>query len=115
MITRMKIIIIVILTAIGLVFSAGCSPHPNLVGKWKWAATDCLRGYAFPDTLEFLNDGTYVGELPFLNGGKYEVVDNGRVRLDTTAGSRIYEYAFDADALTLTSDALCVYRYKRTK
>lgn len=98
-----------------LILQAACSREQKLTGKWDWVSTDCYRGYAFPGKLEFFDDGTYVGEMPFLSGGKYSTVDRNRLRLDTTAGPRIYEYAIEGDSLTLRSDANCSYRYERAK
>lgn len=97
------------------VIFVSCSRQPKLTGKWKWISTDCARGFTFPENLEFLDDGTYVGALPFLSGGEYSMVDRGRIKLDTTAGPRIYEYSIEADLLTLRSDANCSYRYKRAE
>jgi hypothetical protein len=53
----------------------------TLIGKWNWVSTDCPRGDAFPGNLEFLDDGTYVGGLPYLNGRQYSTIDHQRISL----------------------------------
>ena len=65
-----------------------------------------------PKQMEFLSNGEYVGELYF-NGGKYEILDAHRIKLETRAGPRIYEFDLSADMLTLRSDSSCKYQYHR--
>src|SRR2546421_602873 len=91
---------------------SGCT-RPTIIGKWKWQSSDCPQGcVTCPNQIEFLDNGEYVGELYF-NGGKYEILDAHRIKLNTLAGLRIYEFELSADMLTLRSESSCKYQYQR--
>ncbi len=98
-----------------LLLAAACSActAPTIIGKWKWQSSDCPQGcVTCPNQIEFLDNGEYVGGLYF-NGGKYEILGAHRIKLDTLAGLRIYEFELSADMLMLHSDSSCKYQYQR--
>jgi hypothetical protein len=64
-----------------------CGINRGLVGRWnKMQGAPCAVVY--PSKVEFFSDGTYIGALPNWNGGKYELVDGNRIKLDTLTGPR---------------------------
>ena len=73
-----------------------------------------LGGFAFPEQLEFFQNGSCVGGFPVLTGGNYSIVDGHRLKLDTKLGVQIYDYEITATSLTLRSEAPCKYQCART-
>jgi hypothetical protein len=53
--------------------------------------------------IEFLDDGTYVGDFSFLNGGSFSMVDSHRLKLQTAAGPRIYDFDISGEILTFAA------------
>lgn len=73
----------------------------------------------YPPELEFFIDGSYTGSPTSLwNGGKYEVLGDGRIRLSTLGnGLSVYNYTLAGDSLTIsTSDFdVCQLHYQRAR
>jgi hypothetical protein len=93
---------------------AACGSKDRLVGQWnKLQGAPC--GVVYPSKVEFFGDGTYVGAIPNWNGGKYQLVDNNRVKLDTLTGPGVYEFKISGDALTFRNDENCEFKYRRAK
>jgi hypothetical protein len=88
--------------------------HRGIVGKWKWVSGNCNQGTLYPGKLEFFSNGEYVGEMPYLNGGHYSVVDSQRIKLDTVIGPRVYEFEIVEDVLRLKGDSDCSFSYERS-
>ena len=64
----------------------------------KVTTQDCAITY--PAKLESFGDGTYVGDLPNWNGGRYSIIDGNRIKLDTLTGPGVYEIELSRDRLT---------------
>lgn len=58
----------------------------------------------YPERLVLLDDGTYVGSLLFWNGGKYDLVDDKRIKLQTRTGPGLYEFDLSGNRLTFKTD-----------
>jgi hypothetical protein len=73
----------------------------------------------YPLTLEFFADGTYAGQVGKVwNGGEYEVLDNGRVKLSTTKeGISVYDFSVSGDTLVIHAEdfPICELHYARAR
>lgn len=70
----------------------------------------------FPTEVEFLRDGTYVAPLQTFvwRGRTWEVLEDGRIRVDLGKRYAVYEYRFDGDVLVLRDpNENCEARYVR--
>lgn len=91
-----------------------CSTKRGLVGQWsRLQGAPCVLVY--PSKIEFFADGTYVGALPNWNGGKYQLLNSNRVKIDTLTGPGVYEFEISGDALTFRNDDNCEFKYRRVK
>lgn len=78
----------------------GLTVGQSLAGRWERISGPSLS--LKPHDLEFFKDGTYAGEvLSIWPGGKYEIVDRGRVRLETVQGMSVYDFSITDDILTI--------------
>ena len=112
---------------VALVLMTACSSSGSIIGKWQHLPnpTPTPSGQLFdfgiacdvlyPDYMEFFKDGTYSGQLGSMwGGGNYEVVDNGRIKLDTVQGGiSAYEFSISGNILTFSDDSGCTFRYQR--
>jgi hypothetical protein len=84
----------------------------RVIGRWQKVTTqDCAITY--PAKLESFGDGTYVGDLPNWNGGRYSIIDGNRIKLDTLTGPGVYEIELSRDRLTFKNDSGCIFQYRR--
>jgi len=70
----------------------------------------------FPTEVEFLDDGTYVAPVRTLvwRGRTWEILENGRIKVDLGNRYAMYEYRFDGNVLVLHEpDQTCEARYVR--
>jgi hypothetical protein len=69
----------------------------------------------YPNSVEFFKDGTYAGQLGYMwGGGNYNVVENGRITLDTMGGGMAaYNFSVSGNMLIFTDDAGCTFQYQR--
>ncbi|MBC8031140.1 MAG: hypothetical protein H7Z16_13580 [Pyrinomonadaceae bacterium] len=103
-----------LLSLVLVVSFPACSAKRNLVGQWnKVNGASCDAAY--PSKVEFFDNGTYVGGLLHWNGGKYELVDSNRIKLDTRFGPGVYEFEVTNEVLTFRNDENCEFRYRRAK
>jgi hypothetical protein len=76
--------------------------------------SESMRGILIvADQLESFGDGTYVGDLPNWNGGRYSIIDGNRIKLDTLTGPGVYEIELSRDRLTFKNDSGCIFQYRR--
>ena len=109
--TSTRLLSVALLTA--TVFLLPACGNGGVVGRWKWVSGTCNKGALFPEKLEFLSNGEYVGQLSYLNGGQYSVVDKQRIKLDTAVGPRVYQFEIVDAVLTLKDDSDCKFSYAR--
>jgi hypothetical protein len=73
----------------------------------------------YPQTLEFFTDGTYARQAGNVwNGGDYEVMDDGRLKLSTAKGGiSVYTFSVSGDTLVIQAmDVLvCEMHYERAE
>jgi hypothetical protein len=87
---------------------------PSLIGRWNRVASgDCY--WQYPAKLEFFEDGTYVGAFPNWNGGKYNVVEGSRLKIDTLTGLGVYNFQISGKLLKFRNDSNCEFEYTRAK
>ncbi len=130
------------ITVLFLVLLTACGGSSSVVGKWQHLPNptptplptptstgdllqDMLGGISgglstscdilYPNSIEFFKDGTYAGQLGSLwGGGNYEVVENGRIKLDTMQGGlSAYGFSLSGSILSFTDDSGCEFRYQR--
>jgi hypothetical protein len=90
----------------------GCGTRRQFVGKWH-KMSGGLCDAVYPATVEFFDDGGYVGALPNWSGGSYCVVDEQRLRIDTSMGSGVYEFKLSDNVLTFKNDWGCTFKYAK--
>lgn len=97
-----------------VISQSACPGKASLVGRWdRVASGNCYLLY--PGKLEFFKDGTYVGALPNWNGGKYEVVEKSRIKVDTLTGPGVYTFKISDGFLIFQNDNNCEFRYVRVR
>jgi hypothetical protein len=109
---------------IGLPGLGVLNPSKAILGKWERyveptrTSTGCNLGY--PPTIEFFSDGTYVGtsigiwsDFFVWQGGQYEILDDGRIKMQTKNGFAVYKLSMIEDKLTFTDDSACEFTYQR--
>jgi hypothetical protein len=91
---------------------SGCGGRGSMVGTWdKVQSPPCADLY--PERLILLDDGTYVGGLLLWNGGKYDLVDDKRIKLETRTGPGLYEFELSGSRLTFKTDWGCSVKYAK--
>jgi hypothetical protein len=94
----------------------------DLVGEWrKVSASPCAELY--PDRLTFRNDGVYLvpqelvraDPFPIWQSGDYEVVDDGRIRIQTsTDAMAAYDFTLSPEGvLSFTDGSGCRFNFER--
>ncbi len=69
----------------------------------------------YPTSLEFFKDGTFTSVFSSYFSGKYEVLEGGRVKLDTVAGISAYDYTLSGNTLTIAYSDECKMVYQRAE
>src|SRR5689334_8989808 len=103
------------LGALFLVFtflSISCGSQPQIIGKWR-RVSGSLCSAVYPATIEFFDDGKYVGELPNWSGGSYRVVEAHRLRLDTSIGPGVYQFNVSNNILVFKNAWGCTFKYTK--
>jgi hypothetical protein len=91
---------------------SGCGGRGSVVGTWdKVQSPPCADIY--PERLVLLEDGTYVGGLLLWNGGKYDLVNDKRIKLETRTGPGLYEFELSGSRLTFKTDWGCSVKYAK--
>ena len=91
---------------------SGCGRRSRIVGTWdKIQSLPCADMY--PERLVLLDDGTYVGGLLLWNGGKYDLVDDKRIKLETRTGPGLYVFDLSGNRLTFRTDWGCNVKYAK--
>jgi hypothetical protein len=101
-----------IFVLLGLLNFIACSSlESSIVGKWK--------GIDKHETMEFLDDGTFiVGDKDMNVGGKYIVVDKNRIKVELAGlgalmGPVILKVEISGDELSVTEPGNKVAKYQR--
>lgn len=105
------------------------SPSRAILGRWERLQVPtpgqentfvigCDFGY--PQNIEFFPDGTYAGmaislfsDLFIWQGGEYEILEDGRVKIQTRNGFAVYTLQVSGDRLTFVDDNDCQIIYQR--
>jgi hypothetical protein len=93
-------------------YISSCVGEQSIIGKWhKTSGGICAAIY--PATVEFFDDGEYVGGLLNWSGGRYRLVGAKRLRLDTSTGPGVYDLSVSHNTLTFRNDQGCEFKYQR--
>jgi hypothetical protein len=78
--------------------------------------------FGYPPTIEYFSDGTYAGpaiafwsSLFLWQGGQYEILGDGRIKMQTQSGFAVYNFNINRDTLTFIDDNECEIRYQRSR
>lgn len=99
-----KTITLILATALSCLF--GCSPNyeKQIIGKWKSASFLGDRSIT-----EYQEDGTFsikafTGEHEYENNGKWEILDDGKMKMEYVEGTNIttviFAYSIHGDTMT---------------
>jgi hypothetical protein len=105
------------------------NPSRAILGRWERLeeptpgqentfVIGCDFGY--PQNIEFFSDGTYAGmaislfsDIFIWQGGEYEILEDGRVKIQTRNGFAVYTLQISGDRLTFVDDNDCQIIYQR--
>jgi hypothetical protein len=90
-------------------------PKNALIGRWRLRDSTTFCNVAYPGRVEFFPDEQYVasGLTLLWNGGRYAVVDHGRVRMETRSGVALYDVHLHGRFLAFTNSSGCTIDYER--
>jgi hypothetical protein len=108
---RIRLVSVTLVLMVLVALFPACT-KTRVIGRWQKVTTQACA-ITYPAKLEFFGDGTYVGELPNWNGGRYSIIDGNRIKLDTLTGPGVYEIELSRDRLTFKNDSGCIFQYKR--
>ncbi|MED1107683.1 hypothetical protein [Bacillus paramycoides] len=107
----MKKLLFIGITVLAL---SACSSNGDLKGNWK---IDKENGGCAYNEFTFMEDGNFsaTGRNGTNEGGKYEIAENGKYKLDFGAAAMFYEIKRNGDTLEIKKDGrdnTCTYNKK---
>lgn len=76
--------------------------------------------FIYPPNIEFFNNKTYAGTSSMLSeafiwqGGQYEILEDGRIKMQTKNGFAVYEFTIEENKITFTDDTTCKFSYTKS-